>query len=52
MDVGRNHEIPRSEMKDFIIYGPASSMRINILMSIPLAPSATEVMWMNPGIYK
>lgn len=27
MDVGRRHKIPRSEKKDFIIYGIPGSMR-------------------------
>ena len=47
MDVGRRHETPGSETKDFITHSDSSSQHISI-RAISASPSFHKVMWISP----
>lgn len=47
MDVGRRHETPGSETKDFITHSDSSSQDISIC-AISASPSFHKVMWISP----
>ena len=48
MDIGRVHETPESETKDFITHDTGSNMSISIVESVFLPPSPTEATWNGP----